>query len=67
MLIESYVIGFICCTLNIREIQVREGDNWTRANSILTLVLYPILILFPFVSAIFMLKNWNKLRHKRFN
>ena len=66
MMIESYVIGLICCSLNIRDIRLRGVDKWTMSNSALTLFLFPVFTIFPFISAIFMLRNWKRLDNKYF-
>ena len=69
IIIESYVIGFICCLLNI--VVIREeslapnAEDWTKANSIFVLIVFPTLCLFPFVSACYLYKNFDNLKKKQ--
>ena len=62
ILLESYVIGYICCAVMSLELGFSHVSNWTYYNSVLTVIIFPILIVFPFISAIFMLVRWNNLR-----
>ena len=51
MTIESYIIGLICCLLNLRNIDFSdESDDWTKANSIITYIVLVYFILFPIVA-----------------
>ena len=61
MLIESYIICMICWSINIRYLDFKSEVPWTVVNSILTAILSPILLLFPFVGAILMYKNFGIL------
>ena len=60
VIIESFVIGILCCLLNLRLLDFSH-DKWTFANALLTLVLAPVLALFPFVAVCWMYKNWATL------
>ena len=59
--IESFIIGLICFEINLKVLDLSSDDHWTYFNSILTLIVGPIYILFPFVSAIFLYRNWSQL------
>ena len=55
--IEGYVIGLICSLINMINLDLsRETDNWTFGNSVITLVIFPMLILFPIYCIWFMNK-----------
>ena len=64
MIIESYIIGFICCLINLRVLDFYSDDKWTFANSVLTCLLLPVLILFPILAPCFMRKNFATLNSK---
>jgi len=59
--IESYVIGFICCLINVRVIDFTREEKWTFANTVLTLIVLSILVLFPIISVRYMFKNFANL------
>lgn len=61
IVIESYSIGLICCLLNARHLDFSKEDKWVYANTILTLVVLPALIIFPIFGLIFLLKKFDKL------
>lgn len=66
VLIESYLIGLICSLLNVRLLDLSSDSNrWKFANQVITLIILPVLCLFPGLSAIFMITRWRKLRTKR--
>ena len=62
-IIEGYVIGLICALVNMVNLNFsRDTDHWTFINSVITLVIFPILIIFPFYGVCFMARNKPKLR-----
>ena len=60
-IIESYVIGLICCFINAMNLDFSREDTWTLINAILTVIIGPLLILFPVIAASYMAINWNHL------
>lgn len=64
MIIESYIIGMICCLCNLQSLDFSEGDAWTVANSVITLILSPVIFVFPFAAAISMFKHFKELKLK---
>ena len=57
-IIEGYVIGLICALVNMINLNLsRDTDHWTFINSVITLVIFPILIIFPFYSVYFLARN----------
>lgn len=60
-IIESFIIGFICCLINVKNLDLSREDNWTYANSILSIVIGPIFCLFPVLGVIFLYRNWRQL------
>ena len=67
MIIESYVIGIISCMLNLRWIYLsnEETDNWSKANTFVTLVVLPLYLLFPLLGICLIKKNQNKWNNKK--
>lgn len=61
LMMESYIIGFICCLLNIRQLDFGSGDSYTVFNSVLTVIVLPIYVLFPILHIAFMYKNFKSL------
>ena len=62
MIIESYVIGFICGLLNILSLELSlDSDKWTLGNDIFSLIFFPLLCLFPLFGICFMLRNFKSL------
>ena len=61
MIIEGYVITLICCLINIRRLDFEVDTKWVFSNSIITVVIMPILIFFPIFSICYMLSNFNDL------
>ena len=63
MTIESYIIGLICCLLNLRNMDsdgaAAPADKWTKANSVLTYILLVYFILFPVVALYKMHANFD--------
>ena len=59
MIMEGYIIGLISCLCNMRELEFNsdKADNWTVANSVMTMIILPVLGLFPILASCFML--WN--------
>ena len=63
MVLESFLVGYICCMLNLRVIDFTvEADMWTRANEIATLVIFLMYIIFPIGGCIFLYRNFRLLR-----
>ena len=60
-IIESYVIGLICCFVNALNLDFSREDPWTFANTMLTVIVGPLLILFPVIATFYMYMNWNQL------
>ena len=58
MMIESYMITFICCLLNILQLDFSTGSGWVLANSIITVLTMPFLALFPVFSICYMYSSW---------
>lgn len=56
-LIEGYVIFFISCLINIQHLDIHHPERWTQLNAYLSVMVMFLLILFPVISVIFMLKN----------
>ena len=67
LIIESYIICFICCLCNLRKLDFSFDDNWTSINAVLTCVIFPIVILFPIWSVRKMYKNFLNLKQKEIN
>lgn len=66
MTIEGYVIGFLCALINIVNFDVSEKtDSWTYSNSIIALVILPVLLIFPIFSILFMGRYRGKLHSAR--
>ena len=62
VLIESYMIGLICSLLNVRLLDFSTQQNrWTFANQVITLIILPVMCLFPILSATLMITRWRKL------
>lgn len=57
LLIEGYVIGLICCLINVQRLDFSMEVKWTFVNTVLTLLALPIMVLFPILSVRFMVKN----------
>ena len=61
-IIEGYVISLTCCLINMRMIDLSsESTKWTFGNSIITLIVFPILMIFPFYGVYHMNKYREKL------
>ena len=61
-IIESYIIALICCFVNFRNLDFELDQKWTFVNSVLTVTLGPILLVFPFAAVWFMYQKWHSLR-----
>lgn len=62
MVIQSYILGLICCLLNLRVLDYSDdADTWTKANTIITLVMFPIYVLFPIFGIQFICRNFERL------
>ena len=64
LIIETYVIGFICCLLNLKKLDMNNEDLWYRGNSILTMVILPLFCIFPLISAVQLWRHWSSLETK---
>lgn len=62
-IIEGYVIGFICCLINLKQLDFSLEHKWTYANSIISCILLPFWLVFPFVTVYLMVKNHKSLAH----
>ena len=58
MVIEGYMITCICCLLNLRRLDFSMESEWIFTNSFATLVVAPILVLFPIFSICYMYSNF---------
>ena len=58
---ESYVIVFIACLLNVRYLDLTGVNNWVTFNSALTLFLLAVYTLFPIIAALYMYIKFNRL------
>ena len=64
-IIESYVIGLICCFVNVMNLDFSREDYWTYTNAILTVIIGTLFILFPIIATFYMFVNWNQLDSMR--
>ena len=64
LIIESYIIGMICCLINLRELDFTTilTDEWIYANSLLTCIFLAVFALFPFLGVRYMYRNWDLLK-----
>lgn len=65
VIMESYTIGFICCLLNMRILDFSRDDKWVYSNTILTLVILPVLVFFPILAGRFMYRNFHDLEDNK--
>ena len=66
LILESYVIGFICCLLNLNMLDVTsDADNWTLANGVIAIVVFSIVCFFPFVAVYYMHRNFKSLKEDK--
>ena len=65
-MIQSYVIGLICCLLNLNTMDLKSDDYWVFFNAVGTCLLTPILFIFPIFGIIFMPCYISKLKDKDF-
>ena len=61
LIIESYIITFICCLLNLRKLDFSLEYNWILSNSIIAVVSLPIFALFPVIAICYMWGNFADL------
>ena len=61
MMMESHLIGFICCLINIKRAEYRDVDNWSTINTYLSYCVLPIYVLFPIISVRYMNRNYENL------
>ena len=64
LVIESFVIGILCCLLNARELEFDTENKWTYANAVLTLIFLPIFAFFPIISGLCMCRGFKKLENE---
>mmetsp|Transcript_13181 Transcript_13181/g.17922 ORF Transcript_13181/g.17922 Transcript_13181/m.17922 type:complete len:291 (+) Transcript_13181:2003-2875(+) len=65
LVIEGYLIGLICCLINLQDLELDSSNKWTQANAIIACCVTPLLVLFPGISVFLMVKHRSSLEHPR--
>ena len=66
LIIESYMIGFLCCAVNFKNLNFDYSQRWEFTNTVLATTLISIFILFPIFSTRYLIKHFVKLRERSF-
>ena len=66
-IMESYIIGFMCCLINLRNLDFSFEDKWTSINAVITCVIFPFLFFFPIWAIKKMYKNFGFLKQRIVN
>lgn len=60
-IIESHIIGFICCIINVKRADHSVTDAWTEVNTYLSYIVLPIYVLFPVAAIFYMYRQHESL------
>lgn len=64
LVIESYLIGLLCCAINYRLVGYSVDSPWDQANAAFCTLLAVVYLSFPLYVMCFLSKNWNQLQTK---